>query len=240
MMVARKLSLAVSLLFLGTGVPLAAQPEAFRALVDALASEERLLAGFGDQATALMLEEAKRDPEMLEMEKECPGALDLMGSASRPHLVTSHKRAVEQYRGKLFDLFSARLSPEHASGAAEFYRSDDGRFVIELAEQNESLENVLEDARNSESGSVSAEAFAADKKLTEERIRARANNGRLSQIGWKLITSPWFASFEKLKPDMHRLELELANDDFTPDEEAAFDKALDEALTAHFEACYAE
>ncbi|QPC99200.1 hypothetical protein [Qipengyuania soli] len=237
-----KLSLA-ALVALAASLPAplsAAGESAYTDLVEALAAKDRLMSGFADSAIAVMVGEARRDPEMVEMEEECAGTLDLMGQTARPHLVASHERGVTQYRAQLLELFSSRLSPEEARGAAEFYASDDGRFLISLAEQNESVENVLSDVRGNEDGSVSAAALAADKAVMEEKIRKGGDRTRLAKIGWFLMTADWFRNFQTLKSEMHQLELALVNDDFTAEEGAAFDAALEEAFTAHFEACYAD
>lgn len=209
-------------------------------LVEALASTERLMSGYADGAAAVMIEEARRDPEMLEMEEECPGALDLMGSASRPLLEKSHLRAVGEYRANLLALFRERLEPETAGGAAEFYRSDDGQFLIGLADENESIENTMAAVRDDPDGNVSREAFDADKKATAEALKSSEHKGRLQKIGWGLVTSPWFGDMKKIRPEMQQLEFALLNDDFTAEEEAAFDHVLEKALTGHFEQCYAE
>lgn len=218
----------------------AGEQSAYGDLVDALAASDRLTSGFGDEAVAMMLEEARRDPEMVEMEEECSGTLDIMGLTARPHLEASHARAVAEYRTQLLDLFASTLTPGEARAAADFYTSEDGLFLIALADQNESVENVLSDIRGNEDGSASAAAFAADKKAMEDKIRESGDRTRLAKIGWSLMTADWFANFQKLKPRMHELELALVNDDFSPEEGADFDAALDKAFTTHFEACYAE
>lgn len=236
-----KTSLKPVVLALALTLPLPAHAQTvspYQALVDALASRERLMENFGTDAVTLMVEEARRDPELAAMDEECPGTFDLMGKASLPYLVESHERAVAEYRTKLVALFEGRLKPEDAKNAAAFYSSEDGKYLIGLAQKNESVDNVLADVRKNDDGTVSAAAFAADRQVMQDRIRTDGDKGRLQKIGWGLITSSWFAPFEKLKPEMHGLELELVNDDFSPEEEAAFDAALENAMTAHFEACY--
>ncbi|MEZ5680458.1 MAG: hypothetical protein R3E14_04090 [Erythrobacter sp.] len=236
-----KLVILAGVAALCVSAPAAAQEaDPFTELVEALASTERLMSGYADGAAAAMIEEARRDPEMLEMEEECPGTLELMGSASRPMLEKSHLRAVGEYRANLLALFRDKLEPEIAGGAAEFYRSDDGQFVIRLAEENESVANTLAAVRENPEGDLSREAFEADKAASREALKSSEHKGRMQKIGWGLATSSWFSDFRKIQPEMHELEFALLNDDFTPEEEAAFDHVLEKALTGHFEQCYAE
>ncbi len=211
-----------------------------RDLVDALAARARLLDNYGPSAVSTMLDEARRDPEMVEMEGECPGTLDIMGQAAMPTLVKSQERAVDQYRTALLDLFAGKLSPEIARSAADFYRSADGRFIIDIAEQNQSDTHSLEDVRRNEDMSISREAMEADKLAMREALRASEHMERIETIGQHLAGSQWFAPFATLRPDMHTLELALQNDDFTQAEEAEFDRALESALSAHLDKCYAE
>ena len=218
----------------------AQQDDPYIDLVDAIASTERLMSGFADGAMAVMVEEARRDPDMREMEEECPGTFDLMGSTSRPLLEKSHERAIGEYKAKLLTLFSDRLAPDTARSAAEFYRSEDGQFLIGLADESESIENTMAAIRADPDGKVSREAFEADKAATRETLTSSEHKGRLQKIGWGLITERWFSEFTNLRPEMQQLEYALLNDDFTPEEEAAFDHVLEKALTEHFERCYAE
>ena len=211
-----------------------------QAFVDAFASRERMMVAFTDNAEQSMIEESRRDPELVEMEAECPGALKLMASASMPVMTKSHGRAVDTYRAGLLALVSERMTAEQAAQAAEFYASEDGRFMIALAEESEVATRSLADIRANEDSSISREAYDADKAAQREALRNSEHRERIAEVGMKLAASDWFITFLGMREQMHALQFALNNDDFTPEEDAALEHVVEKAMTGHFESCYAE
>lgn len=218
--------------------PLGASDDPYQKLVDAMAGEEFMMEGTEDMMRTLMVSEFERDADMAAFEGECPGVYSSMTDAMMPTLLRSHRRAVGEYRADLLGLFRDRLSVEDAAGAAEFYASENGQALVKLAGDSVRYGNAMEDMRETEDMVVSEESFAADKEATRQEIKANLEPVLAREVGIELLGEPWFERFLTLRPEMDRLELKLMNDDFTPDEDAEVDAALDRALTAKLDECY--
>lgn len=218
--------------------PLGASADPYQKLVDAIASEEFLMEGTDEAMRSVMYSEFERDPEMVAFEAECPGVYASLTDAMMPTLVRSHRRAVGEYRAELLVLYRDRLSVEDATGAAEFYASKNGQALVRLAGDSARNSNAMDDMRETEDMVVSEESFAADKEATRREIKANMEPVLAREVGMKLLAEPWFARFLELRPEMDALELKLMNDDFTPQEDAEADAALDRALTAKLDECY--
>ncbi|QYJ07833.1 hypothetical protein [Qipengyuania flava] len=227
-------ALAVSL----AHAPLGASEDPYQKLLDAMASEEFMMEGTEDTMRTMMVSEFERDADMVAFEEECPGVYSSMTDAMMPTLLRSHRRAVGEYRTDLLALFRDRLSVEDAAGAAEFYASENGQALVRLAGDSVQYGNAMDEIRDSEDMVVSEESFAADKEATRKEIKANLEPVLAREVGLKLLGEPWFARFLALRPEMDALELKLMNDDFTPEEDAEVDAALDRALTAKMDECY--
>lgn len=132
------------------------------------------------------------------------------------------------------------MTAEQAAQAAEFYASEDGRFMIALAEESEVATRSLADIRANEDSSISRESYDADKAAQREALRNSEHRERIAELGLKLAQSDWFITFLGLREPMHALQFALNNDDFTPEEDAALEHVVEKAMTDHFESCYAE
>lgn len=231
--------LATALLSTGLS-PLHAQGDDYQRLVDAIAAEERLVEGFEEGAREESLALYANDPDMVKMEQVCPGLSTQMVDAMLPILLQSHKRAVGEYRGALLALFRERLPVDVASPAGVFFSSDLGQKLIGLVEEHAVVDALREDAYTSEDASVSQEAYDADKAKTREAVKANLEPVLLREIGMALSNAEWFPKFHALKPEMDALEFALIDDDFTPEEDAALDGAIETVMDAQPDDCFGE
>ena len=212
----------------------------YRELVDAFAGRDRLMDGFDRIVVSTLVSEAMRDPDLVEMDSECPGTIDLMAKVSAPVLREAHERAVDEYRRDLEMLFARGLTKEQAQEASEFYRSEDGQFMIGVAETYEVAEASLAEVRETEDGTISRDAFDQDKAATRDALRTSGHRQRLASIGFDLYTSDWFRTFDGLREEILTLELALSNSNLTNEEDAQLESLVEDQLTDHFERCYAE
>lgn len=220
--------------------PLHAQGDDHQRLVDAIASEQRLVEGFEQGAREESLALYANDPEMVEMEEVCPGISAQMVDAMLPILLQSHKRAVGEYRGALLALFRERLPVDVASPAGDFFSSDLGQKLIGLVDEHAVVDTLREDALTSEDASVSQDAHDADKAKTRAAVNANLEPVLMREIGMALSNAEWFPTFHALKPEMDALEFALVDDDFTPEEDAALDGAIEAVMDAQPGDCFGE
>lgn len=178
------------------------------------------------------------DAEMAQIETECPGLIDAMSTAVEPIMWPAHQRDYADYRGKLHALFERELNDEHAHGAAEFFASPLGQRFITALSSEISVDATLSELQTGEAAHVSAEALAADNLESASRgIMALEPADRL-EISTIFSTSPWASEFVRTQPKVAALQLEMANADYTPEEGAAMDAAIDGVIDRHFAACF--
>lgn len=178
------------------------------------------------------------DPEMAQIEAECPGLIAAMSAAVEPIMWPAHQRDYAGYRGQLHALFERELSDEHARGAADFFGSPLGQRFITALSSEISIDATLGELQTGEAAHVSAEALAADNLESASRgIMALEPADRL-EITTMFSTSAWAPEFARIEPQVGALQLAMANADYTPEEGAAMDAAIDGVIDRHFAACF--
>ena len=127
--------------------PVAAQSEETQdphlALATALSSDELAELRFKQEMEVGFYAGLKAIPDMVQIENDCPGFFIGFGKALRPLMYQGHFEDNAWYRKQLDKLFRERLSKGAASGAAEFYGSDEGQRLLAMAVANLSADNTI-------------------------------------------------------------------------------------------------
>jgi len=219
--------------------PAHAQEDDGRArLVQAIASERMSNLMFERDIAKAWTPMMMREPEIAQIEVDCPGYVEGLIVAIRPILSESHNYDFGWYRTELEALFRAELSDAHASGMADLLGSDLGQRVLLAAVENYEVENSVEDAVTSADNSVSAAALAADREATAQRLVTSLAREDVLAFGMQVMQAPWRPEFERIQPRIHDLQLQLANRDFTPEHGAQFDKIVSRYAEDAITACY--
>ncbi len=180
------------------------------------------------------------DPDMAQIEAECPGLIAAMSAAVEPIMWPAHQRDYADYRGQLHALFERELNDGHARGAAEFFASPLGQRFITALSSEISVDATLSELQTGEAAHVSAEALAADNLESASRgIMALEPADRL-EITTIFSTNAWASEFARIEPQVAALQLAMANSDYTPEESAAMDAAIDGVIDRRFAACFPE
>ena len=215
-----------------------AQADPQEALATALTDDEFVAANFR-QTMSVGFEGALRaDPDMLEIENECPGLIGAMRAAVEPIMWPEHQRSYAEYRADLQTLFDAELSDEHARAAAQFFVSPLGqRFITTLTGQL-TADAMLGELTGGETTQVSSEALAADNLESASRGLMALEPADRLEVTTILTTEPWSTEFQRLQPQIAALQLAMANGDFSAEEGAAMDAAMDLVIEEKFAACF--
>lgn len=218
--------------------PAAEQGDAQLALAAVLTGED-FVAEMFRQSIDVGFEGALRgDHEMIQIETACPGLIAAMSAAVEPIMWPAHRRDYADYRGKLHALFESELSDEHARGAAQFFASALGQRFMTATASEMSIDMALGELATGEAAHVSAEALAADNLESASRgIMALEPADRL-EITAIFASSGWAPEFTRIEPQIAALQLAMANTDFTPEEGAAMDAAIDGVIEQRFAACF--
>lgn len=209
--------------------------DAYADLIESIASDEMAAQEFEVQM-AQAPEVWAKDPDFIELDQECPGFIEGYSTAIRPSLLKGHLDDYAWYRVQLNTLLRAELSPEEAAQGAQFFNSPLGRKLVTWAWANTSIENVTAEAIESPDGTVSSEAFDADREATRERLKedysfddlAAIKEGLGEGFGPKLL---------ELKPKINAITLEMYNREYSPEIEAEIEETSDRFIDAHITAC---
>lgn len=232
-------------LALAIAAPLAAQDGTatagpHHALAAALTTDDYIEQNYAHAIEAVFESALRADPELAATEDACPGLFAAMLAAGEPIMRPAYRRDFLAYRVKLGELFGRELSAEHAREGATFFSSDLGRkFLVSLA-ANQSVDAQVGSLIASDSTTFSAETVAADKEMT-----ARAGLAALEPLDRREVErilggAAWAQEFARLRPAISEYQLEMANADYLPQEDAAMDVAFEAAADTHLTACYGE
>lgn len=211
------------------------------ALALAFTSKEIALLRFEQDMKISFSSGFKQIPELVEVDKDCPGYFLGLTKAMRPVMFEGHMEDNTWYQNQLEKLFRSRLSKQDAAGAAQFYSSDDGQNLLAQAIASMAGENtVAEIVENiDEERPLSAQAYAADQEATTERLLRSMSQEELVALGTRLQGEKWFPKFLALTSEIQALGLEMFNRDYSPEIEAKIDTAIEGFTDAHLGACEA-
>jgi hypothetical protein len=220
--------------------PAAEQADAQLALATVLTSEDYVAEMFHRSMTVGFDGALRADPEMAQIEAVCPGLIAAMTAAVEPVMWPSHQRDYAAYRTELHALFESELSDEHARGAADFFASPLGRRFMTALSSEMTVDAMLGEITMGEAAHVSSEAMAADTRESVSRGMMALEPADRLEISTILSTNGWATEFARIEPQVAALQLDMANADFSADESAAMDAAIDGVLEEQFATCFPE
>lgn len=212
-----------------------------RALALAVSSDEIAILRFEQDMKVSFETGIKQIPEMAQLDQDCPGFILGFGKVMRGPVYEGHMDDNIWYRGKLEELFRARLSKEDAAGAARFYGSEQGQNLLAQAIASMTAENtvaeVLEDI--DEDRPLSAEAYNADQVATASRLLKKLSPEEMASLNAALSQAKWFPKVMAIMPEVQALGLELFNRDYSPELNAKIEAVAENFTNEHLKACEA-
>ena len=97
---------------------------------------------------------------------------------------------------------------------------------------------MLGELTGGETTQVSSEALAADNLESASRGLMALEPADRLEVTTILTTEPWSTEFQRLQPQIAALQLAMANGDFSAEEGAAMDAAMDLVIEEKFAACF--
>ncbi|WP_427969969.1 hypothetical protein, partial [Altererythrobacter sp.] len=176
--------------------------------------------------------------DFMATEAECPGMVDGLTKAVRPIMWQSHMEGYAWYRNELGVLFRRELSSENAGRMATFFGSELGQRFIDTIIREQSFDRVVAEAIANEGESVSNEAIVKDNLDTARRTVMTLEPVDRMQITRIFATEEWAKEFARLNPMLNEVTVRMSQRNFTPEQDAAMDKQLDDFLMSHLTACY--
>jgi hypothetical protein len=233
--VSLRLALAAALL-LPAATPALAQTQAApsparlalgRQLAQVLNSEamiERQVATFADMFVAML----SSDPDVAALEKEYPGAIQVMTKAALPVVTAATRKSMPQLWDRLAALYAANLDEAELREAIAFYSGPIGMRVIAAINAHADLTPMMRDAVASENGTVSSGAMRETLGKTVAiavKALAPADRNALAQFNF----TPAGSRLNGLKPQVVQIATEWTN---APDPEldAQVEAVVGEAL----------
>ncbi|AOL22691.1 hypothetical protein Ga0102493_111667 [Erythrobacter litoralis] len=179
----------------------------------------------------------EQDPELAEIEMECPGFADALVAGLTPTLRRSHDVDYDWFRDRLTALFESGMSEDEAADAADFFSGETGQRLLLTIATQQSGTNALRDIMADDDMTISPQSMDKDRADTVQRVQEAIGKEEMDAIISELALAGWFPAFEALQPRMSALNLELANLDYTPEEYAEIDRLTAEIAEAHFTRC---
>lgn len=113
------------------------------------------------------------------------------------------------------------------------------RFMTALSSEM-TVDAMLGEITMGEAAHVSSEAMAADTRESVSRGMMALEPADRLEISTILSTNGWATEFARIEPQVAALQLDMANADFSADESAAMDAAIDGVLEEQFATCFPE
>ena len=208
------------------------------ALVDAMMSPEGLAVA-STNSIAEIRKAYEADADLVEMDAECPGTIDLLMSTATPFFYEYDRIEAELRREAMVEILREEMSDEHARAASDFYSSEIGQKLTMAVMNNYSIESTLNAAMQSDEDEfeVDPEDVASDNRRSAVAAALTLSPEEKASIEAQLRGRDWFAALLKARPKMFARGMEIANSDFAPHLDRQIDAAVDTALTAHLDDC---
>ncbi|MBX7527661.1 hypothetical protein [Qipengyuania vesicularis] len=208
------------------------------ALVDAMMSPEGLAVA-STNSIAEIRKVYEADADLIEMEAECPGTIDLLMATTTPFFYEYDRIEAELRREAMVEILRVEMSEEHARAASEFYSSEIGQKLTMAVMDNYSIETTLNAAMQSEEDEfeVDPKDVASDNLRSAAAAALTLSPEEKASIESQLRGREWFAALLKARPKMFARGMEIANSDFAPHLDREIETAVDTALTAHLDDC---
>lgn len=222
----------------------ATQTSSHERLIDAIASEEVRAITF---EVAMREIEAfyRRDPDMAELEADCPGTISEIVAGSRGLMKEYHELESRVLKERQLSALRAALSDEYAAGAADFYSSELGQKLLISVANNYSIGESLNSAtsatttpgKNTGEIQIDREAFDRDQQKTVEDAVKGLTQAEVIQIGMQVMGKEWFPAFQKLSPTLAQINFDVSNSNLDPSIDKRLDETLNRILDDAFERC---
>ena len=213
-----------------------APTDPYLALVEAM-TEPQALAKASANASSELEEAFRSQPDTAKLEEACPGMIDAL-MAGTADTLKEHGSLETRLRSEAIVTFlRANLSREHAAEAAAFYASPDGQRLVMAAMSNTTVKTTLETAMNTLDDEIRYEDAMADNQTTVMNAVKDLSAEELARISGKLVGQEWFTALGKLRSRMHEAAFAVVNSDFAPELDEKLERAIDEVLSRHLEAC---
>ena len=205
------------------------------ALAEALAPSD-VVDALVDSYLEQIFEQMALDPDMAELESDCPGLFATGRGALRDAIEKSNESRIGAYRVAVTDLLAREMPAGEAEEALAFYRSD--YVLARKASASGSLDwSEIAEAivRGEDEASVEGQAEA-------ELARAQAQNRLFdgpsgAEIHRQVSQRPWFRTLLRLQPTITELRREVKGRAFSPEEQQRMDQALESAVYTHVQDC---
>lgn len=241
-MTGAKLVALASFIFTSATIPAQAQSSAddpYNYLVQTLAGDEMARRSFESEMEHAFVAVLRADAEFMELDAECPGALQGLVDVNRPIMWESHLDDFDWYRAELDRAFRNELSPEHAEGMANFFASELGQRFFDTIFQEQRFDRTIAKVMEDDGDKIDAETLLKDKTDTATRSLMALEPVDRQELTHIFATEEWAMSLIAIQPRLREIQLQLANREFTPDQDAQMDQRTEEFVTRHFDACYA-
>lgn len=233
-----KTALAAATLLLGqAGAAAATLPDPHAKLVEQIAGEDMAERTFQSQLDGAFRAALSSDADVQDIEAACPGFIDGMTAANRPILWQAHVEDYQWYREKLDTLFRDKLTEQDAASLGNFFASDLGQKFLAAIIAEQRYDNTIAEAMSSEDGQASVESMLKDHRASSVNTLMALEPIDRKAIGNIFTTEQWAIRFGQLQPDIIALMNEMAERDFTAEQDAAMDVAIDSFIEKHLGDC---
>ena len=216
----------------------AQQADGFDRMLEAITSDTMSELIFERDFRTVFIAVIKADPEMTQIEADCPGYVEGLGNALRPIMRVSHDYDWQWYRREFEALMRSGLSEEHAAGIADLFGSPLGQRFIAAAIANSNADATVAAIGDDPDAAITMDALQADKSATARAVIDALSPEDMNEFATRMREAEWLPTFMRIQPRLEALQLELANRDFTPEHGAEFDKVLANYSSDQLEACY--
>lgn len=213
--------------------PAAAEPASvFRELAEAKTTDAVWARSF-----AAMIDRAKiafqDDPMFARAEARCPGLIDAVFTATAPLMLERHFAEREQLRAGMAQILSEGLNEAQAREAIAFYRSPEGRFLMELGADSNNYDEKFAIAPEQ----FDREAFEGDLARTHDAIHSNADPAMIERAERELGKSRWYRPYLKVHGRIQDLRFQISKAKASPEQAAVLDQATKRGAIQHSASC---
>lgn len=193
-----------------------------------------------DAMSATIAREYGKVPQIAAMEQAKPGLIDAIVLAMRPTLKTYGQRVQADYRPRTRAMLANYLTPADAEDLAAFYRSPLGRKLMGQASRSLTMDSTLSGIGDDISAGKDPTEVTIDSAQINSDIdkASRSAVGALSEddlaeLGRLTMEKPALLKLAAIRDDMLALRTQMENEQPTPAEAAAIERAVIGTLERH-------
>lgn len=217
--------------------PLCAQDaNPHEALVEALTTRETFDVAFQHLMNVDLPAAFLADPDIAELEKECPGAVQALLTAASPLFLRINQESESEYHKAMADFLAARMSDAEADAAANFFASDVGQRFLRTVGAESTLGNSLRSAMADDEGAVDRASFDRDRQSSAAATVAALGDADRRALAETFDTS-WGKTLRAMVPELADLRFRLMSMDLTPEQSTELESLANRVLLGHFTTC---